>query len=215
MPRWIRKIRLPSLELRQSHHPVRSVVQAGRCPAPDRTLRRQGLCNATSRRARSSQRVRAQSGTGRAARTSARARHPLETSEKAAHDRLISLLTIPRNPCSRCGEIRAHDRLKYTVGLYFRFPLSVWLVEGTWLERGTSVSYETIRPWPIGKEIRTRLCSSLAPQAASCASARHYGAVSTRRATTGGEPSRTEAQPAVVNSRVRCRTYIFHYKCIL
>ncbi|TIL22094.1 MAG: hypothetical protein E5Y88_29470 [Mesorhizobium sp.] len=35
------------------------------------------------------------------------------TSEKVAHDRLKSLLTIPRNPCSRCGEIRAHDRLKY------------------------------------------------------------------------------------------------------
>ncbi|UVK47099.1 VIT1/CCC1 transporter family protein [Mesorhizobium sp. AR07] len=35
------------------------------------------------------------------------------TFEKVAHDPLKSLLTIPRNPCSRCGEIRAHDRLKY------------------------------------------------------------------------------------------------------
>src|SRR5665647_1973210 len=32
--------------------------------------------------------------------------------QKSAHDRLKSLLTIPRNPCSRCTEIRAHDPAK-------------------------------------------------------------------------------------------------------
>ncbi|MEC5414495.1 hypothetical protein, partial [Aurantimonas sp. C2-4-R8] len=32
---------------------------------------------------------------------------------KGAHDHLKSLLTIPRNLCSRCGEIRAHDAVKY------------------------------------------------------------------------------------------------------
>ncbi|MDF2810317.1 MAG: family transposase [Microvirga sp.] len=34
-----------------------------------------------------------------------------------------------------------------SVWLYFRFPLSLRLVEKMWLERGIAVSYETIRRW--------------------------------------------------------------------
>lgn len=37
--------------------------------------------------------------------------------------------------------------ISHTVWLYFRFPLSLRLVEELLLERGTAVSYETIRRW--------------------------------------------------------------------
>src|SRR5208283_5454359 len=44
------------------------------------------------------------------ARLSCRPKRPAPP--KGAHDRLKSLLTIPRNTCSRCSEIRAHDPAK-------------------------------------------------------------------------------------------------------
>jgi putative transposase len=52
------------------------------------------------------------------------------------------------------GEIIAH-----TVWLYFRFPLSLRLVEEMLLERGVVVSYETIRTWAVkfGSEYARRL----------------------------------------------------------
>lgn len=37
--------------------------------------------------------------------------------------------------------------IAHTVWLYFRFPLSLRLVEEMLLERGVIVSYETIRRW--------------------------------------------------------------------
>ena len=54
--------------------------------------------------------------------------------------------------------------IAHAVWLYFRFPLSLRLVEEMLLERGIVVSYETIRRW--AKEVRAGLCSPLAPQAA-------------------------------------------------
>ena len=39
--------------------------------------------------------------------------------------------------------------IAYAVWLYFRFPLSLRLVEEMLLERGIVVSYETIRRWAI------------------------------------------------------------------
>jgi hypothetical protein len=47
------------------------------------------------------------------ARLSCRPKRPAPP--KGAHDRLKSLLTIPRNTCSRCSEIRAHDPAKRAV----------------------------------------------------------------------------------------------------
>ncbi len=54
-------------------------------------------------------------------------------------------------PC----EIIAH-----AVWLYFRFPLSLRVVEEMLLERGIIVSYETIRRWgrKFGPEYARRLC---------------------------------------------------------
>lgn len=37
--------------------------------------------------------------------------------------------------------------ISYAVWLYFRFPLSLRMVEEMLLERGVAVSYETIRQW--------------------------------------------------------------------
>lgn len=39
--------------------------------------------------------------------------------------------------------------IDHAVWLYYRFPLSLRLVEEMLLERGIVVSYETIRPWGI------------------------------------------------------------------
>ena len=39
--------------------------------------------------------------------------------------------------------------ISHTVWLYFRFPLSLRLVEEMLLERGILVSYETIRRWAL------------------------------------------------------------------
>jgi putative transposase len=39
--------------------------------------------------------------------------------------------------------------IAYAVWLYFRFPLSLRLVEEMLLERGIVVSYETVRRWAL------------------------------------------------------------------
>jgi transposase-like protein len=39
--------------------------------------------------------------------------------------------------------------IAHAVWLYFRFPLSLRLVEGMLLERGIVVSYETVRRWAL------------------------------------------------------------------
>src|ERR1700745_4510555 len=47
----------------------------------------------------------------------------------------------------------------HAVGLYFRFPLSLRLVEEMLLERGVVVSYETVRRWAMkfGRDYARRL----------------------------------------------------------
>ena len=52
--------------------------------------------------------------------------------------------------------------ITHAVWLYYRFPLSLRLVEEMLLERGIVVSYDP----PLGQEVRARVCSPLAPQAA-------------------------------------------------
>lgn len=58
--------------------------------------------------------------------------------------------------------------LPHAVQLYFRFPLSLRLVEKMLLERGIVVSYETIRVWAMkfGSEYARRL-KRKAPTAAT------------------------------------------------
>lgn len=53
--------------------------------------------------------------------------------------------------------------IAHAVWLYFRFPLSLRLVEEMLLERGIVASYETIRCW--AKKFGPGLCRPLAAQA--------------------------------------------------
>jgi putative transposase len=54
--------------------------------------------------------------------------------------------------------------IAHAVWLYFRFPLSLRLVEEMLLERGILVSYETVRRWALkfGPDYARRLSSTLA-----------------------------------------------------
>jgi transposase-like protein len=55
--------------------------------------------------------------------------------------------------------------IAHAVWFYFRFTLSLGLVEEMLLERGIVVSYE-MNP-PVGKEVRSRVCPSPPSQAAT------------------------------------------------
>jgi len=55
--------------------------------------------------------------------------------------------------------------IAHAVWLYFRFSLSLQLVEEMLLERGILVSYETIRR--VGQEVRTGLRPTPSSQAAT------------------------------------------------
>ncbi|MDQ0134132.1 putative transposase [Neorhizobium galegae] len=54
--------------------------------------------------------------------------------------------------------------ISHAVWLYFRFPLSLRLIEERLLERGIVVSHETIRCW--AKKFGPRLCRPLAAESA-------------------------------------------------
>jgi len=58
------------------------------------------------------------------------------------------------------------------VWLYFRFPLSLCLVEEMLLERGVKVSYETIRTWAMKFKGAERIAACWAE---NCQSARKIG----------------------------------------
>ena len=51
------------------------------------------------------------------------------------------------------------DLISYAVWLYFRFPLSLRMVEEMLAARGVSVTYETIRQWGLkfGREFANRI----------------------------------------------------------
>ena len=51
------------------------------------------------------------------------------------------------------------ELISYAVWLYFRFPLSLRMVEEMLAARGISVTYETIRQWGLkfGREFATRI----------------------------------------------------------
>jgi putative transposase len=52
------------------------------------------------------------------------------------------------------------ELIAYAAGLYFRFPLSLRMVEEMLAARGISVTYETIRQWGLkfGREFANRIC---------------------------------------------------------
>jgi putative transposase len=69
-------------------------------------------------------------------------------------------MTTPRDPLF-AGYRYPAELISYAVWLYFRFPLSLRMVEEIMAARGISVTHETIRQW--GAEIRPRICQSHPP----------------------------------------------------
>jgi len=67
-------------------------------------------------------------------------------------------MTTPRDPLY-AGYRYPAELISYAVWLYFRFPLSLRMVEEMLAARGISVTYETIRQWGLkfGREFANRL----------------------------------------------------------
>src|SRR3954452_2144717 len=68
-------------------------------------------------------------------------------------------MTTSRDPLY-AGYRYPAELIGYAVWLYFRFPLSLRMVEEMLAARGISVSYETIRTWGLkfGREFANRIC---------------------------------------------------------
>src|SRR5690348_4552053 len=62
--------------------------------------------------------------------------------------RYRSWMTTPRDPIY-AGYRYPAELISYAVWLYFRFPLSLRMVEEMLAARGISVTYETIRQWGL------------------------------------------------------------------
>ena len=67
-------------------------------------------------------------------------------------------MTTPRDPIY-AGYRYPAELISYAVWLYFRFPLSLRMVEEMLAARGVSVTYETIRQWGLkfGREFANRI----------------------------------------------------------
>src|ERR1700761_3132258 len=67
-------------------------------------------------------------------------------------------MTTPRDPIY-AGYRYPAEIISYAVWLYFRFPLSLRMVEEILAARGISVTYETIRQWGLkfGQEFANRI----------------------------------------------------------
>jgi putative transposase len=67
-------------------------------------------------------------------------------------------MTTPRDPIY-AGHRYPAEIISYAVWLYFRFPLSLRMVEEMLASRGISVTHETIRQWGLkfGREFANRI----------------------------------------------------------
>jgi putative transposase len=72
--------------------------------------------------------------------------------------RYLSSMTTSRDP-SFAGYRHPGELISYAVWLYFRFPLSLRMVEEMLAARGIAVTYETIRQWGLkfGREFANRI----------------------------------------------------------
>ena len=79
-------------------------------------------------------------------------------------------MTTARDPIY-AGYRYPAEIISYAVWLYFRFPLSLRMVEEMLAARGISVTYETIRQWGLkfGREFANRLRPSLESEPAGAA----------------------------------------------
>lgn len=74
--------------------------------------------------------------------------------------------TEPAEPISYRGYRFPPDVISYAVWLYYRFPLSLRMVEEMLLARGVEVTYETVRTWAV------KFGLSIAKRIRSCAPVR-------------------------------------------
>ena len=76
-------------------------------------------------------------------------------------------MRTPRDPIY-AGHRYSADIISYAVWLYFRFPLSLRMVEEMLAARGISVTHETIRQWGLkfGREFANRIRRRVPPTAA-------------------------------------------------
>jgi putative transposase len=67
-------------------------------------------------------------------------------------------MSAPRDPIY-AGYRHPAELISYAVWLYFRFPLSLRMVEEMLAARGISVTYETVRQWGLkfGREFANRI----------------------------------------------------------
>jgi putative transposase len=67
-------------------------------------------------------------------------------------------MTTPRDPIY-AGHRYPAEIISYAIWLYFRFPLSLRMVEEMLAARGISVTHETIRQWGLkfGREFANRI----------------------------------------------------------
>src|SRR5215217_6025628 len=67
-------------------------------------------------------------------------------------------MPTPRDPIY-AGYRHPAELISYAVWLYFRFPLSLLMVEEMLAARGISVTYETARQWSLkfGREFANRI----------------------------------------------------------
>ena len=91
--------------------------------------------------------------------------------------------------------------ISYAVWLYFRFPLSLRMVEEMLAARGISVTHETIRQWGLkfGREFANRIRQRLAV-ATNGTSMRSSSALP-ERSTGSGVPSTRTASFSMFSSR--------------
>ena len=76
-------------------------------------------------------------------------------------------MTTPAFP-SYAGHRFPAEIISHAVWLYFRFPLSLRMVEEILAARGISVTYETIRQWGLkfGREFASRIRRRVGARAA-------------------------------------------------
>jgi putative transposase len=68
-------------------------------------------------------------------------------------------------PISYAGYRFPSEIISYAVWLYFRFPLSLRMVEEMLAARGIEVTYETVRSWALrfGQDTARRYCQLAEP----------------------------------------------------
>ena len=115
--------------------------------------------------------------------------------------RLNGVMTTARDPIY-AGHRYPAEIISYAVWLYFRFPLSLRMVEEMLAARGISVTHETIRQWGLkfGREFANRI-RRRAPCRGDKWHSMRLSSASPGRSTGCGVPSTRTASFSIFSSR--------------